>query len=159
MYLDGTKSWVPLRGTGYLPFEDKVGNIRNFAFTGLDTTVTKTTDCGELYNYQYINNTLYLNQAKTDSIYFNLFNTSHLNGRAVSNNTFCFAMWAIHRKAKEGKEAKKLNRHKVGSRTYDDVILLFNNNRTSPVTLDSVMIANKAGIVGFTYYGMQYHLK
>ncbi|RDV11063.1 hypothetical protein DXT99_25425 [Pontibacter diazotrophicus] len=159
MYLDGSKSWVPLRGTGHLAFEDKLGNTTDFAFTGLDTTVINTTECGELYNYQYINNTLYLNQAKTDSIYFNLFNTNHLNGRAVSNNTFCFAMWAIHRKAEEGKEAKKMARYRVGSKTYDDVILIFNNKSFSPITLDSVIIANNVGLVGFTYYGKRYHLK
>jgi len=158
-YLDGSKSWVPLRGTTQLAFEDNLGDVKKFTAIGLDTIPLNTNDCGDTYKYQYINNTLYLNEGRTDSIYFNLFNTNHLNGRAVSNNMFSYSMWDMHGKAKEGKEAQKMARYTVGSKTYNEVILFFNNNRYSPNTLDSVIIANNVGVVGFTYYGKRYHLK
>jgi len=158
MYLDNSKSWFPLRGTKQLAFVDDSGNVTNFAIRGLDTTVVNTTECGDTYNYQYITNTLYLNTTKTDSIYFNLFNKANLEGRGVSDNTYNFSMWDVLGKAKEGKQAKRLSRFRVGNKTYNDVIMIFHGDY-SPDTIDSVMVANNVGIVGFKSHGIRYALQ
>lgn len=158
MYLNSSKSWVPLRGTTPIAFVDNFGSVTDFASRGLDITAVNTTDCGDTYNYQYIINTLYLNTAKTDSIYFNLFNTANLEGRAISNNTFNFAMWDVLGKAKEGKQAKKFPRYTLNNKTFNDVILIFRNDY-APDTIDSVMLANRVGIVSFKYNGKRYTLQ
>jgi hypothetical protein len=158
MHLDGSKSWLPQKGTTQLAFVDNTGNVTNFAIRALDTTVVNTSECGDTYNYQYITNTLYLNTARTDSIYFNLFNKANLEGRAVSNNTYIFSMWDVLGKAKEGVQAKTLFQFLIGSKTYREVIVVFRSS-SAPDIVDSVMIANNNGIVGFKYYGKKYSLQ
>ena len=155
IYVNGTKSWVPLRGTTPIAFVDDLGTVTNFPIRGLDTTVVNTTDCGDTYNYQYITNTLYLNAAKTDSIYFNLSNIANLLGRAISNDMFAFSMWDVLGKAKQGTQAKNFTRFTVNNKTFNDVILIFRNDY-APAAIDSVMIANNVCIVGFHYYGRRY---
>ena len=157
LYLNHTKSWVPLRGTGQLAFVDYTGARTDFAVRGLDTTVVNTTECGDTYNYQYIINTLYLNTAKTDSIVFRLFNKSHLEARGMSNGSYQFAMWDLLGKAKEGRQAKSFDLFIAGTKRYKDVILIFRNDYSTN-TLDSVLIANNTGIVAFKYYGKSYTL-
>lgn len=155
IYVNGTKSWVPLRGTTPIAFIDDLGAVTNFSIHGLDTTVVNTTECGDTYKYQYLTNTLYLNAAKTDSIYFNLFNIANLEGRAISNNTFAFSMWDVLGKAKQGTQAKNLTRFTVNNKTFNDVILIFRSELSS-APIDSVMIANNMGIVSFHYFGRRY---
>lgn len=155
IYLNGTKSWVPLRGTTPIAFVDDLGAVTNFAIRGLDTTVVNTTECGDTYKYQYIINTLYLNTTKTDSIYFNLFNIANLEGRATSNNMFSFSMWDVLGKAKQGTQAKNFTRYTVNNKTFNDVILIFRNDLAS-ASIDSVMIANNMGIISFNYLGRRY---
>lgn len=158
LYLDGSKSWVPLRGTTQLTYSDNTGTVTSFSVRGLDTTIVNTTECGDTYNYQYIENTLYLNTAKTDSIYFNLFNTANLQARAISNDTYSFSMWDVLGKAKEGSQAKKFSRFTIDNKTFKDVILIFRNDY-APDIIDSVMLANNIGIVGFKYNGKRYTLQ
>jgi hypothetical protein len=155
IYVNGTKSWVALRGTTPLGFVDDLGTVTNFAIRGLDTIAVNTTDCGDTYNYQYIINTLYLNAAKTDSIYFNLFNIANLEGRAISNNSYAFSMWDVLGKAKEGKQAQKFSRYTVNNKLFSDVILIFRNDYGTDA-IDSVMLANNFGIVSFKYNGRRY---
>jgi hypothetical protein len=158
MYIDESRSWLPQRGTSQLPFVDDAGNVINFIARGVDTTVVNTTDCGDTYNYEYIKNVLYLNTARTDSIYFSLFNRANLEGTASSNNIYCFSMFDIFGKAREGVQAKTLFLFTSGNKTYKDGILVFRNAYFAG-ELDSVILANKAGIVAFKYYGKHYSLQ
>lgn len=138
-----------------MAFVDDQGSVTHFAIRGLDTTAVNTTDCGGTYNYQYIINTLYLNGAKTDSIYFNLFNRENLEGRAISSNEVAFAMWDVLGKAKEGKQAKSFPRYTINNRTFNDVILVFRNDYALS-TIDSVVLSNHVGIVSFKYNSKRY---
>jgi len=158
LYIDGSRSWLPQRGTSQLPFVDDAGNITNFIAQGIDTTVVNTTECGDTYNYEYIKNVIYLNATHTDSIYFSLFNRANLEGTASSNNTYCFSMFDIFGKAREGVQAKNLFLFTVGNRTYKQGILVFRNEYFAG-QLDSVILANNAGVVAFKYYGKHYSLQ
>ena len=158
MYINSSKSWLPQRGGTQLAFLDNEGNVTNFFIRGRDTTVVNTTECGETYNYQYITATLYLNTAATDSIYFNLFNRSNLEARAASDGSYNYSMIDVFGKAKKGVQAKYLSAFVVGSKTYKEVIVVFRFN-PFPDTVDSVMLANNVGIVGFKYYGRKYSLR
>jgi len=158
MYIDESRSWLPRRGTSQVPFVEDAGNITNFIARGVDTTVVNTTDCSDTYNYEYIINALYLNTARTDSIYFSLFNKANLEGTASSNNTYCFSMFDIFGKSREGIQAKTLFHFTVGNKTYEQGILVFRNEYFTG-ELDSVILANNAGIVAFKYYGKHYSLQ
>jgi len=158
MYIDESRSWLPQRGTSQLPFVDNAGNITNFTARGRDTTVVNTTECGDTYNYEYITNVLYLNAARTDSIYFSLFNRGNLEGTASSNNTYCFSMFDIFGKAREGVQAKILFNCTAGNKTYKQGVMVFRNEYFAG-ELDSVILANNAGIVAFKYYGKHYSLQ
>jgi len=158
MYIDGSRSWLPQRGTLQLPFVDDAGNVINFIARGVDTTVVNTTDCSDTYNYEYITNALYLNAARTDSIYFSLLNRGVLEGTASSNNTYCFSMFDIFGKAREGVQAKNLFNCTAGNKTYKQGIMVFRNEYFAG-ELDSVILANNAGIVAFKYYGRHYSLQ
>jgi hypothetical protein len=156
IYIDNSKSWLPLRGTSQLAFLDDAGNTHYFTARGLDTTVVNTTDCGTFYKYQYITNVLYLGNA--DSIYFLLFNKANLEARATNDNKYSFSMFAIFQKAQEGVEAKNLLLFNVGSRTYKQGIIIF-RSQYAQGNIDSVILANNAGIVGFKYFDKRYMLK
>lgn len=158
MHIDRSRSWLPQRGRSQLPFLDDAGNITNFTARGVDTTVINTTECGDTYNYEYITNVLYLNAAHTDSIYFSLFNEANLEGRAISNNTYCFSMFDIFGKAREGVLAKNLFLFVAGKKIYKEGILVFRNEYFAG-ELDSVILANNTGIVAFKYYGKHYSLQ
>ena len=76
---------------------------------------------------------------------------------AWSNGNPAIVMCNVFGQTKEGAIAKKLNNYRVGSRTYAEAILLLSNPGYSN-NIDSVVIANKAGIVGFRYAGNTYTL-
>ena len=158
MYIDDSRSWLPQRRTSQLPFVDNAGNITNFTARGLDTIVVNTTECGDTYNYEYIANVLYLNAARTDSIYFSLLNRGVLEGTASSNNTYCFSLFDIFGKAREGVQAKNLFNCTAGNKTYKQGIMVFRNEYFAG-ELDSVILANNAGIVAFKYFGKHYSLQ
>ncbi|WP_162945058.1 hypothetical protein [Flavisolibacter nicotianae] len=158
MYIDKSRSWIPQRGTSQLSFVDDTGNSTSFLAKGVDTTVVNTTDCGDTYNYEYITNVLYLNAAHTDSIHFSLFNTANLEGRASANNAYSFSMFDIFGKAREGVQAKNIFNFTAGNKTYQQGILVFRNEYFA-AELDSVFLANNAGIVAFKYYGRHYSLR
>ncbi len=158
MRLDDTKSWLPLKGRTQLSFLDNTGSVRTFNLRVVDTTETAFNECGNSYKYEYINATLYLNQSMTDSIHFSLGSGSWLCMRTMSNNSPNIAMCNVFGQTKQGVIAKRLSNYPVGTRTYQEVILLLH----SPVysdNIDSVFIANHVGIVGFKYSGNKYSLQ
>src|SRR5665213_1981832 len=86
LHLDSTKEWFPLKGQTSLNFLDSAGNMTTFSLKVIDTTETAVNqNCGTTYTYDYINTTLYLNLAMTDSIFFTLSSGGWLCMRAYSN--------------------------------------------------------------------------
>jgi hypothetical protein len=159
LHLDSTKSWLPLKGKTQLSFLDSAENLTNFPLKVIDTTVTVVNqDCGGSYQIDYINTTIYLNSSMSDSIYFSLGTGSWLCVQAFSNNNPNMLICNIFNQTKEGVVAKNLNNYKVGNKTYKEVILILHNEGYSD-TIDSVFIANNAGIVGFKYYDKHYTLQ
>ena len=156
--LDGTKSWFPLKGQTQLSFIDNTGTATNFKLHVVDTTETATNDCGDPYKYEYITTSLYLNQSMTDSIHFSLASNGWLCMRATSGNNFNISMCDVFGQTKEGIIAKRLSNHSAGNKTYQEVILLLHNPGYSD-NIDSVIIANNTGIVGFKYVNKKYALQ
>ena len=81
-----------------------------------------------------------------------------MEGRAINNNTYTFAMWAVLGKAKEGKQAEEFLRYTVNNKIFNNVIMIFRNDY-APDLIDSVMLANHVGIVSFKYNGNRYTLQ
>jgi hypothetical protein len=158
LHLDSTKSWLPLKGKTQLFFTDSVGNSTRFPLKVIDTTVTATNKCGSTYEIDYITATLYLNSSMTDSIYLSLATGSWLCITAYSYNNPNMTICNIFNQTKEGVVAKNLSNYSIGGKTYNEVILILHNPGYSE-TIDSVFIANKAGIVGFKYHDKHYTLK
>ncbi len=148
--LNDTKTWLPLKGKTHLSFVDNTGSLTDFTLRVVDTTETALNDCGEPYRYEYIHVTLYLNQGLTDSIHFSLASGGWLCMRAWSNNNPNINMCNVFGQIKEGKIAKKLTNYSAGSRTYPEAIMLLTNPGFAD-NIDSVIIANQAGIIGFKY--------
>jgi hypothetical protein len=155
--LDKTKSWFPLKGKTELSFLDPAGAVTSFPLKVIDTTETATNDCGDPYKYEYIFTTLYLNQALTDSIHFGLASAGWLCMRAWSNNEPNVDMCNVFGQTKEGKIAQRFYNYKLGSRTYPEAILLLSSPAFTD-NIDSIVIANHAGIVGFRYENRNYVL-
>ena len=157
MRIGDTKSWLPLKGRTQLSFSDNSGSLAVFPLRVVDTTEAALNDCGGLYQFEYINTTLYLNQPLTDSIHFSLASSGWLCVTAVSNNIPNVSMCNIFGQTKEGMVAKKLNNYSVGSKTYPEAILLLSSPAFSN-NIDSIVIANNAGIVAFRYSNRRFFL-
>jgi hypothetical protein len=148
--LDKTRSWFPLKGKTILPFLDNNGTLVNFSLRVIDTTEFALNDCGDSYRYEYLNTSLYLNSAQTDSIHFSLASNGWLCMRATSGNNPNIAMCNVFGQTQEGKIAKRFYNYSVGRQKYQEVILLIHNVGFAD-NIDSVYIANNVGIVGFKY--------
>jgi hypothetical protein len=145
-----TKSWFPFNGKTTLPFLDRNGAVVNFSLRVIDTTEVAKNYCGDSYRFEYLNISLYLNPAKTDSIHFNLASSGWLCMRATSENNPNIELCNMFGQAQEGKIAKRLYNYPVGGRNYPEVILI-RHNQGFLDNIDSVYIANNVGIVGFKY--------
>ncbi len=156
--LDGTKSWLPLKGKTQLTFLDDGGVLTNFQLKVIDTTETALNDCEEAFRYEYIRVTLYLNQALTDSIHFSLASSGWLCMQAWSNNNPNVSMCNVFGQTKEARVAKRLSNFPVGNRTYAEAILLLSSPALTN-NIDSIVIANGTGIVGFKYANKIYALQ
>ena len=156
--LDNTKTWLPLKGKTQLKFVDNTGNLTDFQLRVVDTTETALNDCGEPYRYEYINATLYLNPSLTDSIHFSLASSGWLCMSAWSNNNPNVSMCNVFGQTKEARVAKRFSNYPVGARTYQEVILLLSIPGYSD-NIDSIIIANHAGVVGFKYATKNYVLQ
>jgi len=155
--IGSSRSWLPLKGKTQLLLLDSTGAASTFRLRVVDTTETGTNDCGDPYKYEYIHTSLYLNPGQTDSIHFSLASSGWLCMSAWSNGNPAITMCNVFGQTKEGTIAKKLSNYRVGNRTYAEAILLLSNPGYSN-NIDSVVIANKAGIVGFRYGGVRYFL-
>ncbi len=156
--LGSARSWFPLKGKTQLTFVDSLNNPHILNLKVIDTTETAANDCGDYYPFQYISTALYLNGSKTDSIYFLLGSSDWLCMQAFSNNNPNIVMCNVFGQTKEGLIAKRLNDYTIGNHRYNDVVLTIHNQGYSD-NIDSVFIANNAGIVGFKYAGKKYTLK
>ena len=157
--LGSTKSWFPLKGKTQLTFIDGMSNPHVFSLKVIDTTeMAYNEECDNSYQYQYINTSLYLNSDKTDSIYFTLGSGDWLCMNALSNDSTNISICNVFGETKEGLVAKSLNDYTIGNRKYKDVVLTIHNQGFSD-NIDSVFIANNAGIVGFKYAGKTYSLQ
>jgi hypothetical protein len=159
LHLDATKSWFPLKGKTQLTFRDDAGNSTDLKLHVVDTTEIATNpDCGTSYRYEYITTSLYLNPAKSDSIFFSLASNGWLCMNATTGNNQNIVMCNVFGQTKEGIIARRLYNQTIGSRTYAETILLLHNQGFSD-NIDSVFIANNAGIVGFKYATRRYSLQ
>ena len=156
--LGSTRSWFPLKGKTQLTFVDSSNSPHLFKLKVVDTTETAINDCGDSYEYQYINTSLYLNADKTDSIYFTLGSGDWLCMQVYSSGAPNILMCNVFGQTKEGLIAKSLNNYTIGTHQYKDIVLTMHNEGYSD-NIDSVFIANNAGIVGFKYAGKTYSLQ
>ena len=157
--MGATRSWFPLKGRSQLLFADDIGNLTNFKLHVVDTTeIAVNQECGTTYKYDYITTTLYLNPSMSDSIYFSLASGDWLCMRAMTGSNFNINMCNVFGQTKEGVIAKKLSDETIGSRTYSEAIVLLHNQGNLD-TIDSVFIANNAGIVGFKYANKKFVLQ
>lgn len=156
--LDNTKSWLPLKGRTQLSFSDNTGNTRDFRIRVVDTIETALNDCSQPFQYEYLHATLYLNQSSTDSIHFSLSSGGWLCMLAISNNEPNIAMCNVFGQTKAAQVAKRLANFQVGSTIYPEAILLLSSPALTN-NIDSVVIANNKGIVGFRYANNNYTLQ
>ena len=159
LVLDSTRTWLPLKGKTLLTFADNTGSMHQFRLRVTDTTETEMNTCGELFSYEYIRATLFLNPAATDSIYFNLSTPGWICMNAVSNNITYVSMCDVIGQTKESRLAKKFSNYTLGSRTYPEAILLLATPGSSNNQIDSIVIADNTGIVGFKYGASKYTLQ
>jgi hypothetical protein len=159
LHLDATKSWFPLKGRTQLTFADETSNLTDFKLHVVDTTeVAVNQECGTSYKYDYITTTLYLNPSRSDSIFFSLASGGWLCMRAMTGNNRNIVMCNVFGQTKEGIIAKRFSNQTIGSKTYPETILLFQNQAYS-ANIDSIFIANNTGIVGFKYVNKRYALR
>lgn len=154
-YLDGSRSWLPLKGKTHLSFLDSSGKTTDFGLKVVDTTqVIVNHYCNTSSVQEYILASLYLNAEKTDSLYFSLSPQAWMCMRGTTHDTTnIFACNAF----KESSASKRFTHYTVGNRNYEEVFLL----KSTPGymnKIDSVFMANNVGIVGFTYAGEKYAL-
>src|SRR5262245_42258157 len=102
------KSWLPAIGDRELRFTDNINNPHVFRVKAIDKTELVANECDENYQAQYINTTLYLNQDRTDSIFFALRPSNWLCLNAYSNGQPNIIMCDIFAKSGQGKTAKRL---------------------------------------------------
>ena len=153
------RSWMPPKGISQLTFVDNAGSPTNFKLQVVDTTVTMISpECGNSFTYDYLIASLYLDPTMNDSIYFSLGTDGWLCMRAMSGNDPNMNMCNVFGQTKEGVVAKRLFNQTIGSRTYQEVILLLRNPGLSD-NIDSIFIANNAGIVGLKYANKTYALQ
>ena len=76
---------------------------------------------------------------------------------ASSNDSTNISMCNVFGLSKESEVAKKLFNVKIGNKSYEEVILLL-SYVTQSDNIDSLYIANNAGIIGFKYDNKKYTL-
>lgn len=158
LLLNNTRSWFPLKGKTQLSFLDNSENVINFSLFVKDTIETLSNECGDMFKVESLVSTLYLNSEKTDSIHFSLASAGWLCMHAVSNNESNIGMCNVFGLSKESVVAKKLFDQLIGTRIYQEVILLLPNEGNDK-NIDSLFIANNFGIVGFNYSNNKYTLQ
>lgn len=158
LLLGSTKSWFPLKGKTGLTFLDNAGYAHIFDMKVTDTTEIRPDECGNSYQYQYINASLYLNADKTDSIYFNLTPSDYLCIQVISDSVYNVSLCDVFENANHRSTANRMSNRTIGNNAYKDVILIVHNSGF-PDNIDSIFIADNAGIVGFKYQEMNYSLR
>ena len=157
--LDSSKEWLPLKGQTQLPFLDKSNILNNFRINVRDTLIHNVAPCGAIRIYENIDVILYPDTSNTtEIIIFRLNPPNLLKVSGFSNALSIFSNKDVFKTANEGQVAKKLNNYRVGSRSYPEVILLFQNPKTSS-PFDSIILARNVGIVGFNHFSKKYTLQ
>ena len=158
--LDNSKSWLPLKGKTQLPFMDESNNLTNFNVSVWDSLETSVNpDCGAIRIYESINVILYLNPLNTEELIalrLNPPNTFSVD--AYSLALPFFSVKNVFNSANQGIVAKRLNNYIVGTKNYAEVILLLQNPKTL-CPIDSILLANNVGIVGFNNHAKKYTLQ
>lgn len=154
--LDDSKSWLPLTGRTSLSFIDENGTPILFPLQVTNGIENINTGCGS-YIQEYIQANLFLNSARTDSIFLSLSGPNILNIQAVSDNKINISY--NHVLAYQSPE--KIEMHKnvtLGGRSYNEVVLAMPYKNDSH-TIDSIFLANNQGLIGFKYKNKQYQLQ
>jgi hypothetical protein len=157
--LDHSRSWFPLKGKTQLRFVDESNNVTNFRISVLDTLETTVLYCDAVRTYESINATLFLTPGNNDQvIVFRLNPPNTLTVDAYTIGLPFFSVKNVFNSANQGVHAKRFFNYTVGNRNYAEVILLLQNPKTS-CPIDSIILANNVGIVGFNNYAKKYTLQ
>ena len=158
--LDISRSWLPFKGKTQLPFLGESGNLINFNIKVSDTTLTLENGCDvATHIYESIHAAIFINPIdSSDIITFSLNPPHSLIVDTYSDSFPSFYIKDVFKDADEGKIAKRISNYIVGNRTYAEAILLFQNPKTS-CPIDSIILANNVGIVGFNNFAKKYTLQ
>jgi len=159
--LDESRIWLPLKGKSELTFLDTSKQSKNFALHVIDTLQVYTDSmCNLMHKVEYIQVSLYLNTQKTDSIFIQLSPPSSLFVRASTDTSFNMAIsgFLTGYAGSHGNFQNRLYDYNNGNRIYNEVLLI-NHAEGYSDSIDSLLLAKGAGIIGFNYLGQKYILK
>jgi hypothetical protein len=157
--LDVSRSWLPLKGKTFMTFSDAAGNLTNFNLQVYDSVHTSIDpDCGATTIVESIYCVLYLTTSNNPIIQASLNPPNSLLVSALNGTDPVLRVKDVFAKANAGIVAKRLTNHVIGNKTYQEVILIFQNPKTSN-PIDSIFLANNNGIAGFSYLGKKYSLQ
>lgn len=160
-HLDSSRRWLPLKGKTQLTFLNKTGQPQNFQMHVIDTLQSYTDSaCGLLHKVEYIQVSLYLNTQKTDSIFIQLSPPSSLFIRASTGTNFNIGIGGFLNgyAGSHGNFKDRLYNFNNGNKTYNEVLLI-NHAEGSSDSIDSLLLANGTGIIGFNYFNEKYILQ
>lgn len=160
-HLDDSRSWLPLKGKTQLTFLNETHQPQNFQVHVIDTLQAYTDSvCGLMHKVEYIQVSLYLNTQKTDSMFIQLAPPSSLSIRAFTDTSFNMGIggFLTGYAGSHGNFQDRLYNFNNGHKTYNEVLLIKHAEGSSD-SLDSLLLANGAGIIGFNYFNKKYILQ
>ncbi|MDN3657065.1 hypothetical protein QWZ08_15555 [Ferruginibacter paludis] len=161
LYLDNSRSWLPLKGKTQLTFLDETGQPKNFQTRVIDTAQTYLdSGCNLFHTVEYIQVVLYLNSSRTDSIFIQLATPSSLSIRAYTDTSFNMGIGGdlTGYGGSHGNFQTRLYNFNNGNKKYAEVLLIKHAEGYSN-SIDSLLLANGTGIIGFNYFNKKYILQ
>jgi hypothetical protein len=161
MRLDGSRSWLPLKGKTQLTFLNRNAESKTFALHVIDTLQAFTDSmCNLMHKVEYIQVSLYLNTSRTDSIFIQLAPPSSLSIRAFTDTSFNMGIggFLTGYAGSHGNFKDRLYNYNNGNKIYPEVLLIKHADGYSD-SIDSLFLGKNAGIIGFNYLGEKYILK
>jgi hypothetical protein len=161
LHLDDSRSWLPLKGKTQLTFLNATSQPQNFQVHVIDTLQSYADSvCNLLHKVEYIQVSLYLNTQKTDSIFIQLAPPSSLSIRAFTGTSFNIGIggFLTGYAGSHGNFQDRLHNFNNGNKTYGEVLLIKHAEGSSD-SIDSLFLANGAGIIGFNYFNKKYILQ
>jgi hypothetical protein len=161
MRLDESRSWLPLKGKTELTFLNRNAQSKSFALHVIDTLQIFTdSTCNMQHKVEYIQVSLYLNSQRTDSIFIQLSPPSSLFVRAFTDTSFNMGIggFLTGYGGSHGNFKDRLYNYNNGNKIYQEALLIKHAEGSSD-SIDSLLLARNAGIIGFNYLGEKYILE